>query len=321
MMRALPWVLLAVFTASTVALAQDDDDLAPIAPTKKPKPAARPKVAPKPKQPPPVTTKPKQPEEDDDLAPIAVAKGDLTIKLSPAVSNAILSIDGKDVGPLPVAAQSLTAGEHQVKVKRLGYADFVKRVTIASGKPTELEVKLQAINAIVSVTSDVPDAQVFVNGRLVGTAPMTEMELPAGPTEIAVRKDGFKDDKQRIILVAGKDYPIVVKFNPGTTSTVVATTDRPVETKLTPDEPGGLTGPGVSTTVDETPIYGRWYFWAGIAAVAVGAAVVTGVVVNNNQPPQRIDEKTVCAVNGGRCDICVGFQCSTAGLPSGVLNF
>ncbi|MBL8917859.1 MAG: PEGA domain-containing protein [Myxococcaceae bacterium] len=320
MTRALPWILLVVFTASSVALGQDDDDLSPIAPTKKPapKPAAKKPPA---KKPPPAATRPKPADDDDDLAPIAVAKGDLIIKLPQGLSNAILSVDNKDVGPLPLGAQSLTAGEHQVKVRRLGYADYVKRVTITGGKPTELEVKLQAINAIVSVTSDVPDAQVFVNGRLVGTAPMTDMELPAGPTEIAVRKEGFKDDKQRVVLVAGKDYPIVVKFSPGATSTVVAAADRPVDTRLTPDEPTALT-PAVAATVDESPIYGRWYFWAGVAAVAVGAAVVTGVVVsNNNQPPQRIDEKTVCAVNGGRCDICVGFQCSAAGLPSGVLNF
>lgn len=321
MMRALPWILLAVFTTSSFALAQDDDDLAPIAPTKKPapKPAAKKPPA---KKPPPAATKPKPADDDDDLAPIAVAKGELSVKLPQALSNAILSIDGKDIGPLPVGAQSLPVGEHQVKVRRLGYADFVKRVTVAVGKPVELDVKLQAINAIVSVTSDVPDAQVFVNGRLVGTAPMTDMELPAGPTEIAVRKEGFKDDKQRVTLVAGKDYPIVVKFSPGSTSTVVAAADRPVDTKLTPDEGTAITGPAVATTVDDAPIYGRWYFWAGVAAVAVGAAVVTGVVVsNNNQPPQRIDEKTVCAVNGGKCDLCVGFQCSAAGLPSGVLNF
>lgn len=319
MMRVLPWLLLAVFTLSTSSFAQDDDDLAPLAP-KKPKPAAKPKVAPKPK-PPPVTTKPKPPDDDDDLAPLAASKGDVVVKLAQGLSNAILSIDGKDVGPLPVGPQTLPTGEHQVKVRRLGYADFVKKVTVAGGKSVEVDAKLQAINAIVSVTSDVPDAQVFVNNRLVGTAPLSDLELPAGQTEIAVRKDGFKDDKQRINLIAGKDYPIVVKFNPGTTSTVVAATDRPVDTKLTPDDTTNVTGPGVSTTVDETPIYGRWYFWAGVAAVAVGAAVVTGVVVNNNQPPQRIDEKTVCAVNGGRCDICVGFQCTAAGLPSGVLNF
>ncbi|MER2560831.1 MAG: PEGA domain-containing protein [Myxococcaceae bacterium] len=319
MKRALSLALLAVFTCSSVAFAQDDDDLAPIAPTKKAPPKAAPKkVAPKKAPPPAVKVKP--PDDDDDLAPITAAKGDLLIKVPQNLSNVIVSIDGKDVVPFPSSPQTLTAGEHAVKVRRLGYADFVKKVTIAGGKTFELEAKLQAINAIVSVTSDVADAQVLVNGRLVGTVPISELELPAGPTEIAVRKDGYLDDKQRLTLVAGKDYPIVVKFKPGTTSSVVATADRPVETKLTPDD-NSITGPAVSTTAEETPLVGRWYFWAGVAAVVVGAAVVTTVAVTNNQPQQKLDEKTVCAVNGGRCDICVGFQCGAAGLPSGVLNF
>lgn len=318
MKRALSLALLAVFTCSGVAFAQDDDDLAPIAPKKAP-PKAAPKKAP-PKKAPPPAVKAKPPEEDDDLAPIASAKGDLLVKIPQNLSNAILSIDNKDVVPFPSGPQSLSVGEHSVKVRRLGYADFVKKVTIAGGKTFELDAKLQAINAVVSVTSDVADAQVLVNGRLVGTAPISELELPAGPTEIAVRKDGYQDDKQRITLVAGKDYPIVVKFKPGTSSTVVATADRPVETKLTPDDTT-ITGPAVSTTAEETPLVGRWYFWAGVAAVVVGATVVTAVAVTNNQPPAKLDEKTVCSVNGGRCDICVGFQCAASGLPSGVLHF
>ena len=320
MMRLLPWLLLAVFCFSQTSFAQDDDDLAPLAP-KKPKPTAKPKpAAAKPK--PAVKPVVKPVVEDDDLAPLAASKGDVNVKLAQGLSNAILSIDNKEVGPLPVGPQTLTTGEHAIKVRRLGYADFVKRVTVLGGKTVDVEAKLTATSAILSVTSDVPEAQVFVNGRLVGTAPISDLEVPPGSAELSVRKTGFKDDNKRLTLIAGKDYPVVVKFNPGTTTTVVATSDRPAETKLTPDDDTTpVTGPAVSTTVDETPIYGRWYFWAGVAAVAVGAAVVTGVVVNNNQPPQRLSEGTVCAANGGRCDICVGLQCAASGLPSGIVTF
>ncbi len=319
MTRLLPWLLLAVFAFSQTSFAQDDDDLAPLAP-KKPKPAAKPKPAPKPK--PAVKPAVKALVEDDDLAPLASSKGDLNIKLPQGLSNAIVSIDNKDVGPFPIGPQTLPVGEHSVKVRRLGYADFVKKVTVLSGKTVDVEAKLTAVNAILSVTSDVPEAQVFVNGRLAGTAPISELEVPAGVTEINVRKTGFKDDIKRLTLIAGKDYPVVVKFNPGTTTTVVATSDRPAETKLTPDEdPSLVTGPAVTTTVEETPIYGRWYFWAGVAAVAVGAVVITGVVVNNNQPPLPLTEGDVCRVNNGRCNICIGLQCAGSGLPSGILNF
>jgi hypothetical protein len=317
MRRVLPWLCLAVFCFSQASFAQDDDELAPIVP-RKPRPA----VKAKPSKPRPAARPAAKPVEDDDLSPIASAKGDVNVKLAQGLSNAVLSIDNKDVGPLPIGPQSLTVGEHSVKVRRIGYADFVKRVTVVGGKTIDLEARLTAVSAVLSVTSDVAEAQVFLNGRLVGTAPISELEVPAGAAELSVRKTGFKDDNKRLTLVAGKDYPVVVKFNPGTTTTVVATSDRPSETKLTPDEDTtDITGPAVTTTVDETPVFGRWYFWAGVAAVAVGAAVVTGVVVNNTQPPKPLTEAAVCAVNGGRCNICVGFSCAATGFPSGILSF
>lgn len=323
MTRALCWVLLAVFSFSTAALAQDDDDLAPIAP-KKPKPAAaKPKPAPKPKPPP--ATKPtavKPPVDDDDLAPIAALKGDVVVKLPQGLANAVLNVDGKDVGPVSAAPQSLSPGEHTIKVRRPGYTEFSKKVTVAAGKSVEVEARLTASAAVLSVKSDVPDAQVYLNGKLAGVVPLEDLEVPPGAVELSVRKPGFKEDKQKLTLVAGRDYPVAVKLTPGTTSTIVAASDRPADTRLTPsDENPDLTSPAVSTTAEETPLVGRWYFWAGVAAVAVGAAVVTGVVMNQNQPPRRQTEGEVCSGAGGTCDLCVGLVCSRSGLGAGVLTF
>lgn len=292
-MRSFSWAVLLVFSFSTVALAQDDDELAPLSkPAAKPKPAARPKPKPK-----PAPVKPTQ-VDDDDLAPLVASKGDVVIKLPQALSNATVWVDGKSVGTFPVPPQSLAAGEHTVMVKRPGYADFVKKITVAGGKTVELEARLTAVSAFVSVTSDVAGAQVFVNGRLAGVAPITEYEVTAGPAEIVVRKEGFSEDKQKLTLVAGKEYPVTVKFKPGTTSTVAAVSDRPVEPALTPTEPTT----SVTMPVVETPLYQRWYFWAGIAVVAVATAVTVILLTRDTTPMmvQRTSEE-VCPPNG--CDL------------------
>ncbi|MDX2013954.1 MAG: PEGA domain-containing protein [Myxococcaceae bacterium] len=292
-MRSFAWAVLVVFSCSTVAFAQDDDELAPLTKTPaKPKPAAKPKPKPK-----PAPVKPTQ-VDDDDLAPLVAAKGDVTIKLPQGLSNATVSIDGKDVGTFPVPPQSLAVGEHTVKVKRLGYADFVKKISVAAGKAVDVEARLTAVTAVLSVTSDVAGAQVFLNGRLVGPAPITNLEVAAIPTEIAVRKEGFLDDTQKLNLVAGKDYPVVVKFKPGATSTVAAVTDRPVDPVLTPTEPTT----GVTAPIVETPLYARWYFWAGIAVVAVATAV-TVFLLTRDMTPMLIQQTPtgVCGTDG--CDL------------------
>jgi hypothetical protein len=312
-MRVLPWLVLIAVTTTSLAYAQDDDDLAPISKTPaKPKPVAKPKPKPK-----PAPAKP-APVDDDDLAPIAASKGDVVVKLPQGLSNAVLSIDGKEVGTLPVPPQSLTAGEHTLKVKRLGYADFVKKITVAGGKSLDVDARLTAASAVVSVTSDLADAQVFINGRAMGSAPVT-LEVPPGSTEISVRKEGFSPDNQTLTLIAGKDYPVVVKFKPGRTSTVVAAADRPVDPKLTPSEDPVV---GITTPVVETPIYQRWYFWAGIAAVAVAtAAIITVLMLNQDPMLIPATRERVCANDG--CDIFFGDQAvrSALSMSAGLLSF
>lgn len=294
-------VFLLAALLSFSAFAQDDDDLAPLAPIPKVKPKPRPRPKPR--------VKPAPKPADDDLAPLApIAKtGDLVVKVAGGVSRAVLSIDGKEVGQLPLAPQSVSSGEHTVTVKRAGYAQFVKKVSVPGGKQTEVEAKLTAVSAIISVKSDVDDAQVLINGRLIGTAPVVDYEFPPGPVTISVIKEGFKEDKQKLTLVAGKDYPIEVKFKPA--EVAAAATDRPIETTLTPLV--DTTPPPIEVKKGpvETPIYQRWYFWAGVGAVVVAAAAGTAVAVGSaNAQPAKLSEQQIC---GGKCDGCIGFTCGT----------
>lgn len=275
MRRAL---LLALALVAVPALAQDDDDL-PALPSAKPK-AGKPK-APKakaqPKKPTPA------PVADDELPALPPQKGDLIVKLTTPMKGAKLTIDDKEIGLLPQPPQTLTAGDHTVTVRRLGYALFSKKVTVAGNKANELPVSLEAVSAVLTVSSDVAGAQVFVNGRLAGTAPLIELEVPAGSIEIAVKKEGYHDGSQVLSAKPGKDYPIEVKLGAPITSTVVATNiDTPVNRDLQPSSTVGIGEPitTTETSVDNSPVYQKWWFWT--AAVVVVGAVVVGSVVGAN---------------------------------------
>lgn len=271
----------ALLCVALPSLAEDEDDLAPLAPIAKPKPKAapvRPKAPPvRPKAVVP-KAKPPTPVADDDLTPLGVAKGELVVRVLPAtVTGAVLMVDGKEVGGAP-STQSLTPGEHTVMVKRPGFSNFVKKVTIAANKTIELDAKLAAVFAVLTVSSDVPEAQVLINNKLIGTTPIAEREWPAGTFEITIRKESFKEDKQTVTFVAGRDYPISVKFKPPPPAVVATVTpDRPVETSLVPpvsEPPLAVTAPAPG----DAPLYQRWYFWAGVAVV-VAAGVGVGIAV------------------------------------------
>jgi len=306
------WVVLLVVGLSTAALAQDDDDLVPLGPVTKPKPKAKPKPKPAPKPAPkkPVIT------DDDELVPIGpmVQKGDLSIKLVTNLSGAVLSIDGKEIGPLPLPPQNINAGEHTVTVKRPGYAAFVKKVMVQNGKAVEVDAKLTATAAVLSVESDVPGAQVLLNGRAIGVAPLNDVEVPPGPAEVAVVKEGFREDTQKIAFVAGKDYPIVVKFNPGTSTTLTASSDRPVQSKLAPTDIASNPVTGVQTTASE-PITSKWYFWAGIAVGVAAVSVGTYFGVSEANKSRTFTEKQLCGDQP--CDGCIGLMCNLANHPMG----
>lgn len=284
-MRCALIVALTLFSFS--ALAQDDD--LPALPSAKPKPKPnKPKPKPKPKQAQPAAA------ADDDLPALPAQKGDLVVRLATPMKGAKLTIDDKEIGPLPQGAQSLTAGDHTVTVRRLGFAPFSKKVAVAPNKGNEVVVTLEPSAAVLTVSSDVAGAQVFINNRLAGTAPLIELEVPPGNVDISVRKDGYHDGSQTLNAKAGRDYPIEVKLGAPITSTVVATKDdTPVQREITPvptqNEPP-ITG--TESQLDDTPVYQKWWFWTGVVVVVAAVAVGSGIAASSGSgggggPPLR----------------------------------
>ncbi|MFT3710478.1 MAG: PEGA domain-containing protein [Archangium sp.] len=301
MMTRLLVVLVAVGLSAT-AFAQDDDDLTPLGPIKE-KPKAKPKAKPKPKPnpKPPVTNNKPPPGGDDDLVPIApiAAKGEMVVKMAVNMTGAVLLVDGKEQGTLPLPPLSIPSGEHTITVKRPGFAAFVKKVLVSGGKTIEVEAKLAAVSAVLSVESDQPGAQVLLNGKPIGVAPLNDVEVPPGPAEVAVIKDGYKEEAQKINFQAGKDYPVVVRFTP-----VAVASDRPVATNLTP---GIGAGPVTGVSGAPEPITSKWYFWVGVAAAVIAVAVATSVGVAVGTQKKPLDEHEICGADG--CDGCIGIMC------------
>jgi hypothetical protein len=304
-------LVLAGALLASPALAQEDDDLAPL--TRK-KPEAKPKPKPKPSKPPVKPSKPTT-ASDDDLAPLTPIRGELVIKLAATVTShrAKVTIDDRDLGALPLGPQSLNTGEHTVTVRAPGFAHWTKKVTVTPNKSTELNVTLEGTAALVSVSSDVQGAEVVINGKGMGMAPIEDLEIAPGNATILVRKDGFRESVQTLKLVAGKEYPLSVKLSsPGATSALVADSDRPeVSGNLFPAA-NTETPISIETTVESTPVYKRWYFWAGGAAVvaAVAAGVFVGVSYSRAKPSE---ESVVCGAKG--CSGCIGLgTCSGTGI-------
>lgn len=302
MLRKALTLILPLALAAMPAHAQDDEDLAPLMPVPKTKTKTKAKPRPRPKP------KPKMVEED--IAPLVPSgSGELIVKIVGDVQGARLLVDGRELGTLPMAAIPAAPGDHLVEVRRAGYAPFSKKVTIGAGKPTEVSAALAARSAVLTVRADVSGAQVLLNGKLAGSVPLEEFEATPGPLTVTVKKEGYEVWTQTLSTKAGKDYPLSAQLVPtGPAAVASSTSDRPVETSLTPDSPSSSLMSTSATVEEPTPVYKRWYFWAGLAVVAGAVAAGTAIGVSSaNAPAKPLTANEIC---GGPCDACI--NCSAA---------
>lgn len=144
-----------------------------------------------------------------NLSPV-VSQGVLTVTSNP--SNADVYINGRLVGRTPYSAR-LNSGTYTVEVRRPGYQDYRTTVTVQAGRTTTVSATLTlpapptGATGVLSVVTDVPGADVYIDGRLAGRTPIN-LQLRPGRYTLEVRSGG------RIV------YRQAVQVRPNRTTTV-----------------------------------------------------------------------------------------------------
>jgi serine/threonine protein kinase len=169
----------------------------------------------------PAKPAPPAPEPDArpkrDLAkPPAVPRPDLIgrllIRSTPAGARAF--VDDRDVGRTPAAVRDVAVGAHRVRITHDGYATEERSVTISRRRPTQsLTIALKrpapakkasaapasqaprttaGIGGALVVMSRPDGAKVFLDGKLIGTTPMSLPSIAAGEHAIRLERDGYK---------------------------------------------------------------------------------------------------------------------------------
>src|SRR5207245_5155542 len=65
----------------------------------------------------------------------------------------------------------------------------------------------------ISIDATSPNAEVRVDGQLVGTVPLIDLPLPEGHHSIEVRKKGFKTWKEDLLILAGASSSLVAMID------------------------------------------------------------------------------------------------------------
>lgn len=123
--------------------------------------------------------------------------------------DAEIWIDGKQYGVTPNVVERLLVGSHTLVLKKSGYADLQQQFSVEEGKEASLSVKLPAGRS-VQFTSEKPGMQIIVDGKKLGTTPLTAV-VGIGHHSVSAMRGGDIIDV-RDLDITSADAPLTMAF-------------------------------------------------------------------------------------------------------------
>ncbi|AKV02163.1 serine/threonine protein kinase [Labilithrix luteola] len=191
--------------------------------------------------------------------PLVAAKSASTgFKVAGNQTGVKLSVDGKEVGPLPQELRDLTPGEHKLRFAGSErYAPLEKSVTVTDGEVSDLgNVSLKVLKGKAMIQLGTPGAKVYlVSGTNRKEVPQFPIAIDFDPNEhwqLEAKKDGMDDYTQPISFDDGQaEKTIVVTLNPK--GTAAAAAKAAAAAAATAAVPVTATNPGSTPKPTEAP--------------------------------------------------------------------
>lgn len=141
-------------------------------------------------------------------------KADATLVVDCTAPQSTVLIDGKSVGTTPIRGHKLPAKTYTVTVRKLGHADQVEKVELKAGETKKVIADLLPTAGVLKVTASTKGAEVTVDGKAVGRAPL-EVEVPVGKHAVVIAAKGFAPFERSVTSVAGQLVAIDAKLQKG----------------------------------------------------------------------------------------------------------
>jgi serine/threonine protein kinase len=156
------------------------------------------------------------------LVPLVREVGQLSLKSDPAnLPIEIVDSEQKSsFGNTPLTLDHLPSGSCTVRIKRLGWPDYVQQVAIQPNALVSVEHTFKGVS--VSLKSDPSGATVFVGAAELGNTPLT-IDLPPEPVELVSRIGALAPVSHEVVPDPGGATVVEFKHQYGTIS---LTSDR-----------------------------------------------------------------------------------------------
>ncbi len=127
-------------------------------------------------------------------------------------SGAEVTIDGVSYGATPALLTALPLGTYKLSFALAGYKTKTIEVSVKDRTPVKSFVSLTSDTATLTVSCDLPDVAVSLNGIPRGTAPCTIERIPAGDVELSASAKGYKPFVQKLRLGEGETQSVTIQL-------------------------------------------------------------------------------------------------------------
>lgn len=153
------------------------------------------------------------------IVPAGAAGASCSLSVASIPEHGMVSIDGKNMGNVPLADIPLACGSHNVRVEKGGYLPYNKTIVLTAGAEEDLIANLEKVpdRGQVTIRSEPPGGDLYVDGKYRGTTPATLDNLLPSRHEVLIRKAGYEDYRDVISVSAEfeTEYPEYLVPLPG----------------------------------------------------------------------------------------------------------
>ena len=138
--------------------------------------------------------------------------GSLEITSDPA--GAEVYIDGDYVGTTtrkkPVRVDNFIEGRYNVKLIAGGYVDWQGEIVVLPKMSQSFNIPLIMKPGSMTVSSEPPEAEVYMDNNLVGKTPLTLREVAEGEHDLRIVKETYQEWSQKVVVRSFRPTDVMV---------------------------------------------------------------------------------------------------------------
>ncbi|MEO7732988.1 MAG: PEGA domain-containing protein, partial [Kofleriaceae bacterium] len=138
----------------------------------------------------------------------SVGSGPCKLTVSTTPAGSIVRLDDQPVGPSPITIEG-TCDKHKIDVAHARYQGSTRWVTLAAGKPQDLDISLPRPIHAVTVTSFPPGAELSIDGHRAGTPPTIVQMMGFASVNLTFTKAGFQSVTKKVYSKSPQDHVFV----------------------------------------------------------------------------------------------------------------